>query len=433
VSPRELLEHLFRSAVAACDPRPATRDAVAALAFDGAPAVIAVGKGAQAMALGALDALAARGLTPRVGLVVSHTGAPDTVGPLPHVAGSHPVPDGRSFEAARTLGRVVDRARGCSDVLVLLSGGTTSLVAHPVDAITTVDLRRVFDALLRSGAPINTMNVIRRRLLQWGGGRLAAALSPARVRCLIVSDVMGSELAAIGSGPCVADPASAADVRVALTRWTVDVPDSVSDYLRQVEEGSEGETPKPGDPRLARVETRVLLDNAAALGAVRAAAERLGLERIEGHGTLQGEASGAGRAIGFALGQLASSLGDRCGVLALGGETTVTLPEGPGRPGGRCQELALACAEELDRATGSAPLTLLAAGTDGRDGPTDAAGAIVDRTTWRRVRAAGRDPSRDLLVHDVHASLDSAGALLRTGPTGTNVNDLVIGIVGTRA
>ena len=426
-----MLEDLFAAGVAACDPRAATRDAVLGLDFDEAPAVVAVGKAARGMAVGALDALATHGLVPRAGLVVSHASTPDGVGPLPHVTGSHPVPDEHSFRAARRLGEVAAEAREGREVLVLLSGGTTSLIARPVEGIPGEDLRAVFEALLGSGAPITAMNTVRRRVLQWGGGRLAAALHPARVRCLIVSDVMGGELAAIGSGPCVADPSTARDVRGVLARWKVPLTAAVDAYLARVEQGAADETPKPGDRRLAGVETRVLLENAAAVRAVEAAADRLGLTRLDDRGLLAGEAASVGRGLGATLHGAAVAAGPaRRVVLVRGGETTVTLPAGRVPPGGRCQELALACAQVIGRAPDAAPVSLLAAGTDGRDGPTDAAGAVVDRSTWRRIAAAGRDPGRDLERHDVHAALDAVGALLRTGATGTNVNDLVIAIVG---
>ncbi|MGQ0648592.1 MAG: glycerate kinase type-2 family protein [Gemmatimonadaceae bacterium] len=428
VSPRKLLEHLFRTAVDAADPRGAVREAVSAFDFKAAPAIIAIGKGAPAMAAGALQALGARELTPRVGLVVSDTGTPAPLGPLRHLAGSHPVPDERSFAAAAAMVDTVVAGQRSSDVLVLLSGGTTSLIAHPVAGIPPEDIATLFGALLGSGARINEMNVIRRRVLQWGGGRLALALAPARVRCLIVSDVLGNDLPSIGSGPCVGDPATVAEVRDVVSRWRLPLPPSVSAYLARVAGGAEPETPKPGDSLFQHVETRILLENATAVAAARREVQRLGLGLIDAHGHLEGEAARCGRAVGVQLGQESATLGGRR-VLVVGGETTVTLRGGAGGSGGRCQELALAAADMLREAALGERAVLLAAGTDGRDGPTDAAGALVDGTTWTRVHMAGRDPARDLDQHNAYHALDSVGALFRTGPTGTNVNDLVIAVV----
>jgi glycerate 2-kinase len=251
----------------------------------------------------------------------------------------------------------------------------------------------------------------------------------------VVSDVIGDDLASIGSGPCVPDPATATEVRGLLEDaglWER-VPDAVRRELLAAESGETAETPKPGDQAFARVTHDLIASNRLAVDAAAARAAALGLVPEVARAPLAGEAARAGERIAATLlqhcgrGEIAQHsphFPRRCFVW--GGETTVTL--GDMRPGigGRCQELALAAARVL---AGAPPrVALLAAGTDGRDGPTDAAGAIVDGATWSAIAHAGRDPARDLAAHDAYPALDAAAALIRTGLTGTNVMDVVIGV-----
>jgi glycerate-2-kinase len=433
---RELLEEFFQAGVRAADPRQATARAVAALDLQGTVSLVALGKGAVAMAAGAATALADRDITPAAGLVVSHDGGGDPPAGMAHVIGDHPVPGEGSIRAARAIGDFCSSARASSHVLVLLSGGATSLCAAPVDGVSEAAMRETFTTLLRSGAPITAMNAIRRRILRWAGGRLAVALQPARIHCLIVSDVMSNNLAAIASGPCMPDPLTADDLLAMRQQpGPGDLPDEVVSLLRRVSEGAEPETPKPGNPAFRNVHAEVVLDNAVAVEAVCAAARQRGLEIDRGPQPLDGEAADQGRAIARGLMARAAAHeslgGDAPRLWVWGGETTVTMAGPPAGSGGRCQELALAFAAAVHTAAHTGPpITLLAAGTDGRDGPTDAAGAVVDHDTWRRVARAGRDPSRDLATHDAYAALAAADALLVTGATGTNVNDLVIAAIG---
>lgn len=423
---RAELEQLFRVAVRAADPRDATARAVRELRLRKPPVVIAVGKAAAAMAHGALDALGEGGLAPASGLVVSHDARGD-VGGLPHLEGSHPVPDEQSLAASEALGDIVRTARDAGDVIVLISGGTTSLIAQAIPEIPAADLPRIFESLLRSGLAIGPMNAVRRRVLRWGAGRLAQALAPARVHCFIVSDVMGSELAAIGSGPCVPDASTAARVRAAIEGARLELPPSVRQYLTRVERKELAETPKFGDPEFLGVHVRVILDNSHALAAIRTAADDAGLLLVDEPAlSLEGEAAELGRTLAHELARVAASLGaGERRLWIAGGEPTVTLPSHASGTGGRCQELALACALEWD-ALKATSLSLLAAGTDGRDGPTDAAGAIVDASTIDAISRAGRDAFADLQAHDALPALDAGNALLRTGATGTNVNDVVL-------
>jgi glycerate 2-kinase len=432
MSHRELLEQLFRAGVEGADPRAATARAVTALDLNGRVAVLSLGKASRAMAAGALVALRERQLAVAAGLVVSHQPQEEPDPDVTHVVGDHPEPGDGSARAADEIGRFTEIAHDADHVLVLLSGGATSLCAAPVDGVTVAAMRETFQALLQSGVPIDVMNAFRRRILRWAAGRLAVALQPARVHCLIVSDVMGNTLEAIGSGPCVADSMHAGDVLALRQQHDLQsLPYELTAHLRRVADGEEPETPKPGNPAFRTVETQILLDNESAVRAVQSEAIRAGFVVGARPAPLEGEAAEAGRAIASEFLRLASdrstAVGDRPVVAVWGGETIVTFASTSDGRGGRCQELALACANALSDAGESADgILVLAAGTDGRDGPTDAAGAVVDAATWGRIRAAGRDPSRDLTNHDAHAALKTAGALLVTGATGTNVNDLVI-------
>ena len=433
---RELLEALYRAGVGAADPEPAVERAVGRLDLDGRVALIALGKGACPMTLGAQRALRDRGLTITAGLAVSHEALDPGIPGVAHVMGDHPEPGEGSARAAAEIGTFAHGARDNDHVLVLLSGGATSLCAAPVDAVPVPAMRETFRILLESGAPITVMNAFRRRILRWAAGRLAVALHPARVHCLIVSDVMGNDLEAIGSGPCVPDPLSADDILALRQQHGLQqLPHEIVHYVRRVSEGAEAETPKPANPAFRSTSASVLLDNTAARSGVRSEASRHALDLAPATSPLSGEAAAAGRDIARELLRLAGdrpTLGSARGLLAVwGGETVVTITSPARGRGGRCQELALACAQVLHDAGPTARgITVLAAGTDGRDGPTDAAGAVVDSETWSRIAGQGRNPEEDLRNHDAWPSLRSANSLLITGATGTNVNDLVIGVIG---
>lgn len=391
----------------------------------------ALGKAAGPMARAAVAALAAAGREPAGGLLVA-----PAVEPVPHpalasVAGDHPVPGAGSLAAAGRLGALAARVGPDDVLLVLLSGGASALVAAPAPGVSADELAALSDRLLRSGADIGAMNALRRRFARWGAGRLAAAVAPATVRCLAVSDVAGDDPAVIGSGPCAPDPLTAADL-LALA----DAPPlagalspALRSWLEGAARGERPETPKPGDRALAGAATTIVLANRDALDAAAAAAERCAVRgariaRVVRVGAeLAGEAADAGRACAE---RLLAEAGPA--VVLWGGEPTVTLGAAPAGRGGRCQELALAAAGRL-AANGRDGVALLAAGTDGRDGPTDAGGAVVDALSWARAAAAGADPAAALRGHDAYRALDAAGDLLRTGPTGTNVRDLVIGVV----
>ncbi len=441
--PRALLAELYWAAVTAAAPGPALRAALDAAAPPAGPVhLLALGKAAHPMAVAAVEWLAARGQTPAGGLLV----VPEP-GPSPHPAlalavGDHPQPGTGSLGAAEALGRAVQSVASGHEVWVLLSGGTTSLIGAPVAGVSPADLTQLYRLLLGSGLDITAMNRIRKRFARWAGGRLAAALAPAHVKNFTISDVIGDDLGSIGSGPCVPDASSAAEVKTALGSaglWE-QLPATLRGHLEAVIRGSIPETPKAGDAAFRTTETILIASNRLALEAACRRATAQGLAARVLDAALSGEAADVGRRLASTLltydatnvaGAQAGGM-NKDTVLVWGGETTVTLSPDAG-PGGRSQELALAAAGALaDAGPAARPVTLLAAGTDGRDGPTEAAGGFADAGTWSRIRSAGRDPRADLARHASNAALAAAGDLFQTGMTGTNVMDLVLGFLPAR-
>ncbi len=435
---RALLEALYTAAVAAAAPGPAIRNVLESNGPKprGRIWLLALGKASLPMAEAAVSVLQSWGLEPTGGIVVAPAAGPPRHSALEVVVGDHPEPGPRSLAAAQALARVVDRVRPEDEAWVLLSGGATSLLGAPVDGITPEELSVLYAMLLGSGLDIAAMNRIRKRFSRWGGGRLAAALAPARVQVFVVSDVIGDDLASIASGPCAPDPTSALEVRRALesARLWDRIPASLRARVIDTEAGRAPETPKPGDPAFAAVETRLIASNRLALEAAAARARTLGLTPHIMEPALSGEAASAGAQIARAILNYCSSSGSQPGrapkvCLIWGGETTVTLGDHPVGLGGRSQELALAAARTLAAHAGDGGgAGILAGGTDGRDGPTDAAGAVVTSDTWEAIRRAGRDPDRDLAAHDAYPALEAAGALLKPGLTGTNVMDVVFAV-----
>lgn len=434
---RDLLLQLYSAATAAAAPGPALRARLQQLNLDPGRRIwiLALGKAALPMAATAVQVLSTTSHDLAGGLVVAPEGDQSPHPRLDLVLGDHPEPGPRSFAAAEALEVAASRVGPGDEAWVLLSGGTTSLIGAPESGIAPADLSTIYALLLASGLDITAMNRIRKRFSRWGGGKLARALSPALLRVYIVSDVIGDDLASIGSGPCVPDPTTASEVRALLESaalWSR-IPEGGRRFVISAESGETAETPKPGDQAFARVALEVVASNRLALEAAAERAAELGLAPRVVETPLAGEASTAGASI-------AGSLLDNCVRPAIpqpssapvcliwGGETTVTLGEHLTGRGGRSQELALAAARALAGAAGGTGL--LAAGTDGRDGPTDAAGAFVDGMTWTDIAARGRDPARDLARHNAYPALDSVGALLKPGLTGTNVMDIVIGICG---
>ena len=286
------------------------------------------------------------------------------------------------------------------------------------------DLQRLTEALLRSGAPIQALNAVRKHLSQLKGGQLARLAYPATVIAVILSDVVGSPLDVIASGPTVPDPTTFADVRALLERYGLwaDAPAAVRRHIERGLAGEAPETPKAGDPVLARVQNVVVADNARAAEAAVQQAQARGFHALLLSTYIEGEAREVAKVL-VALGREVAEKGRPVpapACLVLGGETTVTV-RGAGR-GGRNQELALAAALALE---GDPHIALASLATDGTDGPTDAAGGLVDGQTLARGRALGLDAAAALAQNDAYTYLQAVGDLLVTGPTRTNVNDVM--------
>lgn len=422
---------LFAASLIAADPTSFTARAVRRRlptdrAQNRATWIIALGKAAHSMARAAVHELRERNGSIAGGLIIGPALAETPHPAIAVAAGDHPIPGEQSLDAARALGELCARVPGGDRVFVLLSGGATSLVAAPVEGIDPQDLPTLCDELLRSGLDIGRVNAIRKRFLRWGAGRLAMALAPARLEQIVLSDVIGDNLALIGSGPCVPDPSTAVDVRLLLdeTQMLDRTPASMLRYLDEVMRNELPETPKSDSPAFLFSGVPAVQGNGGVLDAGALRARVLGFDPVViVNEPLHGEAAHAGVRIAAAAMAL-----PRGGVAFWGGETTVTM--GSSRSsGGRCQEMMLSAALELALAgTGASGITLLAAGTDGRDGPTDAAGAIVDGSTAARIMEAGIDPAAALREHASYEALHLSGALLKTGLTGTNVGDVVIAV-----
>ncbi len=424
------LRGMYEAALAAADPAQAVRDGLAArevpleLGRDRPHWIIALGKAAPAMAGAAVAFCGTAGLDIAGGLVIGADPAPAPHRDIETLVGDHPVPGVRSQYAAERLAALTERVGRQDVVLLLLSGGTSSLVGAPIDGVRAEDLAALHSLLLGAGVPINRINAVRKRFSRWGAGRLAAALDCARVIPILLADVPNEDPAMVGSGPVTPDALEARHVERILrdAGVAVRVPLSVASTIGAMRAGAVPETPKHGSPAFAQVEEPFIVGNSAALEAIAARATQLGYAPVLlSRTTLQGDATAAGRAIAHSIAR--ASLGS---CLIWGGETTVRLPAAHGL-GGRCQQLALSAAETIDDLD-AGDAWLLAAGTDGQDGPAPAAGAIVDGRTWTRSAAAGGDPRRSLERCDAFAALAAAGATLPARHTGTNVMDVVVAV-----
>jgi len=438
---RTVLLQLYWAALQAVAPGPALRTALERLPPEIARRrvwIFSVGKAAHPMATAAVEFLEKAGNEPAGGMIVSPRHAPAPHSRLDVYVGDHPEPGAQSLAAARAIEAMSSKVRSGEEAWVLLSGGTSSLIGAPDGAIRAEDVAELFRVLHTAGLDIATMNLIRKRFTRWGAGRLAVALKAANIRNFIISDVIGDDFAAIGSGPCVPDPSTASQIRAILVAHKLwdRLPPIMHRHLHMVERDPSLETPKAGDEAFENIERRIIASNRTALDAIVARAKSYGYDPRIMSTTLAGEASLAGRRVAASLVTTCSSatptVAERAfrACLIWGGETTVALPTDSHGVGGRSQELALSAARELALLKSARGSTLLACGTDGRDGNSDGAGAIVDRTTWEEILKSGRDPERDLAAHESHRALDAAGAVLRTELTGTNVMDVVIGVCG---
>ncbi len=425
---RTRLESLLHRALAAVDAAAAVREAVSrrngelwiagvALQPGMRLRVLAVGKAAAAMAQ-ALESEAGDWI--ESGLAITKEGHGVALEHVTLREAAHPVPDARSEAAAREALALVEETGPEEVLVVLLSGGASSLLSCPAPGLTLADIARTTAVLLDAGVDIDALNAVRKHLSAVSGGRLARRARAHRIEVLAISDVAGDRLDVLGSGLFAPDPTSYADALHAFDRAgpQLRLPARVLAHLAAGARGETEETPKPRDPVFARVRTTVLANNATALRAAGAAAAQGGWCPVILEEALGGEARTVGRRLG-ALAVAVASARPIC--LIAGGESTVRV-RGAGK-GGRSQEIALAASLDL---LGHEWSGILAAGTDGTDGPTDAAVAYADGDTVERGRERGVDAGAALVANDSYAFFAAEGGLFRTGPTLTNVRDVAL-------
>lgn len=367
---------------------------------------------------------AAARVTVTSGLIVSPetASAPDG---FDVIVGGHPVPTPASETAGRRALDLAESVGPGDTLLVLISGGASALMAVPAGDVMLDDKRATTNRLLRAGADIYALNTVRKHLSAIKGGQLAARASGA-CRALVISDVVGDDLSVIASGPTVADASTFDDALDVLRRFGGEdvYPRAVVERLRRGAVSEIVETPKPGDARLARATTTLIGTRREAMTGAASEAAARGYHVVRLDEPVVGEARVA--AVEFVRAALATAAGlERPACIVSSGETTVRVT-GHGK-GGRNQEFALAGADVLAQA--GAPAVLASVGTDGIDGPTDAAGALADHTTVERAAAVGLVPHRFLSDNNAYAFFDALGDLIHTGPTGTNVGDLQITLI----
>ncbi|MGO9515036.1 MAG: glycerate kinase [Steroidobacteraceae bacterium] len=409
--PRALLRSMFDAAVASAQPAKCIAARLPAPPR-GRLIVIGAGKASAAMA----RAVEEHWPGPLSGVVVTRYGYAVPCERIEILESAHPVPDAAGVHAAR---RILECVQGLSEddlVLCLVSGGGSALLPLPAPGLTLDMKQSMSRALLASGATISEMNCVRRHLSAIKGGRLAAACHPARVLTLLISDVPGDRPIDIASGPTVADPTSCADALGIIHRYGIDMPDAVRELL----ESGRGESVKPGDPRLARAEVRIIATPQMALEAAAEVARAAGVPAHILSDAIEGEARDVGKvlaAVALHAADRAQPFSPPC-VLLSGGETTVTV-RGRGR-GGRNVEFLLSLAIALD---GHPRIHALAGDTDGVDGQEEIAGACMSPDTLARAWSLGLRP-KDMLEHnDAHGLFTALGDSVITGPTLTNVND----------
>ena len=347
-----------------------------------------------------------------------------SVGPIRITRGNHPLPNESSQNSAQAALSMLKDAKPDDLVIVALSGGTSAMFALPAGEITLADKIAATNLLLRAGAPIGDLNIVRKHISAVKGGRLLQHCGGAAVIGLILSDVSGNDPATVGSGLTSLDLSTYSEARNVLKRLQIwgRTPERIRDHLDRGAAGKIAQTPRAGDRILEHVTNAIIGDNRTALQAALNAAAEDGYQ-VQIGDELEGDAEAWGIKVAGELHALGRG-SHRC--MIAGGETTVVV-RGPGR-GGRAQHSALALALELDRLRPTGEVGVLVAGTDGIDGPTDAAGAFVFNDTIQRARAAGFDAAESLQRNNAYPLFDSIGDLLKCGPTGTNVADLMIAL-----
>ncbi|MBA3468504.1 MAG: DUF4147 domain-containing protein [Herpetosiphonaceae bacterium] len=389
--------------------------------------VVGAGKAGEPMAQAALEIA---GDLVESGCVVVKDGHSSRarLGPIALLEAAHPTPDARGLAAARQIAGLADRATAADGVLVLLSGGASALLPAPVAGLSLADLQATTAVLLRCGAPIQAINALRKHCETLKGGQLAARAAPAQVIALVIADVVGAPLDVIASGPTVPDPSTYGQIIEMLRAYQItdQIPQSVLAHVQAGAAGQRAETPKAAAAIWRNVSTSVIARNEDALAAAGQAARAEGWDVVELPAPFEGEAVAVGQRLGRRLRELTGTV-QRPTLVIGGGETTVTLGTAdPAAQGGRNQELALAAALVL---AGVPNVGLLALATDGGDGASPAAGAFATGQTIRRAADLGWDVAATLAAHNTYPLWRSLGDALHLGPTRTNVNDLMLGLI----
>lgn len=414
---KDALNRIFMAAVASADPAKVLQHHLPSPP-KGRCVVVGAGKASAAMAAALEVAWPHVDLS---GVVVTRYGHAVPTSRIEIIEASHPVPDDKSAEAAKRILAAVEGLTADDMVIALISGGGSALMVAPAEGMTLADKMAVNRALLASGATISEMNAVRKHLSRIKGGRLALAAKPAKVVSLLISDVPGDDPSEIASGPTVTDPSDIETVREIVSRYELDLPETVRKVLEKGEE-----TPKAGD---IDEDVRMIATPSLALQAAAEEAVKLGLTPLILGDSLEGESRDVGAVMaGIALSASRKGLPVKGpAVLLSGGETTVTIGKGPAGKGGRNTEFLLSLALTLKGADG---IWAIAGDSDGIDGVEDAAGAVVTPDTLARMRAAGVEPRQSLVNHDSYTAFKGVGDLVVTGPTLTNVNDIRAILIG---
>lgn len=374
--------------------------------------LIGIGKASWIMAKTAVEELKERIVSGVIVTKYGHSG-----GPLPGIEifeAGHPLPDSNTLKATERILEVTGRKGEEQTILFLVSGGGSALFEKPAEGLSLQNISDITSELLLGGADINELNTVRKHLSSVKGGKFAVHCMPAKICQLTLSDVLGDRLDMIASGPAAPDPSTSQEALTILKKYRIPLSPNLESALMS-------ETPKSLD----NVSFDIVGNVDGLCSAAKKAAEKSGYLASVVTNRMEGEAGTAGEMIArSAINEMKKLSSDRTKTcLIWGGETTVKV-NGSGK-GGRSQEVALAAAHKI---SGVGNIVILSAGSDGTDGPTDAAGGIVDSLTWGKIHAAGRDPMEMLEDNDSYNALRISGALFKTGPTGTNVNDLVIAL-----
>jgi glycerate 2-kinase len=388
--------------------------------------VIGAGKASAAMG-GAMESILPDPIRGRIthGLIITKYGHSVPLKKIKVIEADHPVPDEAGEAAAKKLLEIAETADENTLVINLISGGGSALTPLPAGGITLENKQETTDALLECGAAIHEINTIRKHLSRFKGGQLARAVHPAIMINLVISDVVGDDLSTIASGPAVPDTTTFRECLDIVRKYGLEtgLPAPVLNHLNQGAAGKSPETPKPGDPVFCNIHHHIIADNMAALKAAQKKADQLGYNSLVLSSMIEGETREVSKvhtAIAKEVVRSGHPVAPPACILS-GGETTVTI-QGNGK-GGRNQEFALACVSDI---AGLENTVILSCGTDGTDGPTDAAGAIADHTTLSRAKALGLDPDRYLSENNAYPFFSQLNDLVKTGPTRTNVMDIRI-------